>query len=89
MSDQFFIAGEENERSELYETVEGLFIDWYGEDDRSLTDVIYRVDQTYIEPYAEFYTNTEDRGDSHKLVEYGIITYDGEVTLFETELKKN
>ena len=89
MSDQFFIDGEANENWELYESVEELFTDWFADDDRDLTDSIYRVDKTYIEPHAEFYTSTEDRGDNHKIVEYGIITYDGKVTLFETELKKN
>ncbi len=89
MSDQFFITGEEDGERELYDSVEELFNNWYGEDDRGLTDIIYQVAIAHIFPYAEFYTNTEDRGDSHKLVEYGIITYDGEVTLFETELKKN
>ena len=89
MSDQFFIAGEKDEERDLYDSTEEAFNNWYGGDDRVLNDVIYKVAVAHIFPYAEFYTSTEDRGDNHEIVEYGIITYDGEVTLFETELKKN
>ncbi len=88
-SNQFFIDGVGDKERELFDSVEELFSAWYSYDDRVNTVLIYRVDADRIVLYAELYTNTEERGDNHEVIEYGIITMDGEVTLFETELKKN
>jgi hypothetical protein len=44
-----------------------------------------------VDEYAEIYARErDDEGVSHRIMEYGIITLeDGDITIYQTEVKKN